>query len=188
MLSSQADAQRQAALRQQLISEGDWDNEEDKLWLQWLEESEGEYYWDSAKPFKIRELEVLQTGAVNIRDLPVQAAAPVRSAHLRSVSGICVEAYEALDGVNCAVRQISAIQRFPRECVEAMVEDSWQQRYGPDSGFDPECSAYIHEYSARLLHWRERGATAETILDFAKELRVHARVEYKLDYQQRGLL
>ena len=90
-----------------------------------------EYYWDSAKPFKIRKLEVLQTGAVNLRDLPAQAAAPLRYAHLRNVTGICPQAYDSLEDVNCVVHQISAIQRLPWARVEAMVEDSWQQRYGP---------------------------------------------------------
>ena len=74
VLRAQDDAQRQAALRQQLIDAGDWDG--GTLWLQRIEDSEVEYFYDSTKPFKIRELEVLQTGAENIRDLPVQAAAP----------------------------------------------------------------------------------------------------------------
>ena len=113
VLRSQDEAQRQAALRQQLIAAGDWDNTEDKLWLQWLESSEVEFYWGSAKPFVIRELEVLQTGAVNLRDLPVQEGnAPLRYAHLRAVHGICPEAYEASD--QCVVHQISAIQLLPR--------------------------------------------------------------------------
>ena len=70
LLRSQDDAQRQAALRAQLIDAGDWDGE--TLWLQWIEDSQVEFYWGSSKPFIIRELEVLQAGAVNIRDLPVQ--------------------------------------------------------------------------------------------------------------------
>ena len=145
------EAQRQAALRQQLIDAGDWDG--GTLWLQRIEDSEVEYFYDSAKPFKIRELEVLQTGAVNLRDLPVQAAAPLRYAHLRSVTGICKEAYDALEpGDSCVIHQLSAVQRrVPRARLEAAAEDSYQQRYGEGSPLADEANPMRDEFTGRLL-------------------------------------
>ena len=55
----------------------DWDGE--RLWLQWIEDGEMGFHRDSAKPVKMRGLEILPRGDVNIGDFPVQSAARLRS-------------------------------------------------------------------------------------------------------------
>ena len=129
------------------------------------------YRLSDPRPFLTKELERQPDNTLQLIDVPLQSAQPLRYSFLKFPEAICPEAFQETAGC-CVVTQVASFLRLPEPRIEDLVDESVARRYsGPDEG-NPYCEALTDE----LLHWRDSGVTGRTLCDIGAYLGCHVKV------------
>ena len=94
---------------------------------------------------------------------------------IRFPESVCAKAYADLEqGQNCDIEQVSAVLGVPKRRLEEITDDSVKKRYTHRDETNP----FYDIFARKLVNWRDEtgGVTPATLIDIAKDLRVHARI------------
>ena len=108
-------------------------------------------------PFKIKELYIPGPGnKVALRDFPARDVKPISYAFLRYREAFMQEALDETPAAdNCLVVQAQKLQKgkITQQALRGIVDQSFNELYGPSSDLDPDENPYICDFTDELRHW-----------------------------------
>ena len=114
------------------------------------DESETIIFKSNRAPFQIKELYIPGPGnKVAFRDFPARAVKPLSYAFLRYREAFMQEALEEItEADNCLVLQAQKLQKgkITQEALKGIVDQSFDELYGPSSDLDPDANPYICDF------------------------------------------
>ena len=108
-----------------------------------------------------------------MRDLPAAAGDPVIFCFLRP--GVIPQAFVNRPANDCVVFQLTSLGH-PKDKLEAAIEDSWNDRHGPNLTLEAEKSMYIDDLTNKFQSTRDEGVTAASLADYARSIGCNLRI------------